>query len=150
MACMSSYNWLGSQPACANADLLQTVLRDEWGFRGMVISDYDGSYGYMMSENCMRNGNDLMLGYANAASNQFNNQSATAVLAMRKACKNIMYTIVNSGAYAGSENPVGGLSNMDKLFLKVNVISDVVIGGIAILVLVHYLLKKKKAAKAAE
>ncbi len=150
MACMSSYNWLGSQPACANADLLQTVLRDEWGFRGMVISDYDGSYGYMISENCMRNGNDLMLGYANAASNQFNNQSATAVLAMRKACKNIMYTIVNSGAYAGSENPVGGLSNMDKLFLKVNVISGVVIGGIAILVLVHYLLKKKKAAKAAE
>ena len=39
---------------------------------------------------------------------------------------------------------------MDKLFLKVNVISGVVIGGIAILVLVHYLLKKKKAAKAAE
>lgn len=150
MACMSSYNWLGSVPACANSDLLQTVLRGEWGFRGMVISDYDGSYGYMISENSMRNGNDLMLGYGNAASNQFANQSATAVLAMRKACKNIMYTIVNSGAYAGSENPVGGLSNMDKLFLKVNIIGGVVIGGIAILVLVHYLLKKKKAAKAAE
>mgnify|MGYP000255438631 CR=1 FL=1 len=28
-----------------------------------------------------------MLGYGNAESNQFNNQSATAVLAMRKACK---------------------------------------------------------------
>lgn len=150
MACMSSYNWLGSVPACANSDLLQTVLRNEWGFRGMVISDYDGSYGYMISENSMRNGNDLMLGYGNAASNQFTNESATAVLAMRKACKNIMYTIVNSGAYAGKENPVGGLSNMDKLFLKVNVIGGVVIGGIAILVLVHYLLKKKKAAKAAE
>ena len=150
MACMSSYNWLGSVPACANSDLLQTVLRNEWGFRGMVISDYDGSYGYMISENSMRNGNDLMLGYGNAASNQFTNESATAVLAMRKACKNIMYTIVNSGAYAGKENPVGGLSNMDKLFLKVNVIGGVAIGGIAILVLVHYLLKKKKAAKAAE
>ena len=59
MACMSSYNWLGGVPVCANADLLQTVLRDEWGFRGMVISDYDGSYGYMISENCMRNGNDF-------------------------------------------------------------------------------------------
>ncbi len=103
MACMSSYNWLGSVPACANSDLLQTVLRNEWGFRGMVISDYDGSYGYMISENSMRNGNDLMLGYGNAASNQFTNESATAVLAMRKACKNIMYTIVNSGAYAGKE-----------------------------------------------
>ena len=145
MGCMSSYNWLGGVPACANADLLQTVLRDEWGFCGMVISDYDGSYGYMISENCVRNGNDLMLGYGNAASKQFNNQSATATLAMRKACKNIMYTIVNSGVYAGKENPVGGLSNMDKLFLKVNVTGGIVIGGIALLVLVRYLWKKKKA-----
>lgn len=147
MACMSSYNWLGGVPVCANADLLQTVLRDEWGFRGMVISDYDGSYGYMISENCMRNGNDLMLGYGNAESNQFNNQSATAVLAMRKACKNIMYTIVNSGAYAGSEDPIGGMSNMDKIFLKVNVTGGIVIGGIALFVLVHYLRKRKKGLK---
>lgn len=148
MGCMSAYNWLGSVPACANSDLLQTVLRDEWGFRGMVISDYDGSYGYMISENCVRNGNDLMLGYGNAASNQFTNTSATATLAMRNACKNIMYTIVNSGVYAGDENPVGGMSNMDKLFLKVNVTGGVVIGGIAVLTIVVYLLKKKKAAKA--
>ncbi len=148
MACMSAYNWLGTVPACANSDLLQTVLRDEWGFRGMVISDYDGSYGYMISENCVRNGNDLMLGYGNAASNQFNNQSATATLAMRNACKNIMYTIVNSGVYAGDENPVGGMSNMDKLFLKVNITGGVVIGGLAVLTIVVYILKKKKAAKA--
>lgn len=148
MAVMTSYNWLGSVPACADADLLQTVLRDEWGFRGMAITDYDGSYGYMISENCVRNGNDLMLGYGNAASNQFPNQSATGTLAMRNACKNIMYTIVNSGAYAG-ENPVGGKSNMDKLFFKVNVIGGVVIGVIALLVLVRALLKRKKM-KAAE
>lgn len=148
-SCMSSYNFLGGVPACANSDLLQTVLRDEWGFEGMVISDYDGSYGFMISENCVRNGNDLMLGYGNAASNQFTNQSATAVLAMRQACKNIMYTIVNSGAYAGNTNPVGGMSNMDRLFLKVNVGGGVVIGGIAVLVLVHYIWKKKKTAKTA-
>ena len=90
-----------------------------------------------------------MLGYGNAASNQFPNQSATGTLAMRNACKNIMYTIVNSGAYAGDENPVGGKSNMDKLFMKVNVTAGVVIGVIAILVLVRALLKRKKM-KAAE
>ena len=149
MAVMTSYNWLGSVPACANSDLLQTVLRDEWGFRGMAITDYDGSYGYMISENCVRNGNDLMLGYGNAESNQFPNQSATGTLAMRQACKNIMYTIVNSGAYAGDENPVGGKSNMDKLFMKVNVTSGIIIGVIALLVLVRALMKRKKM-KAAE
>lgn len=148
-ACMSSYNFIGPVPVCANSDLLQTILRDEWGFRGMVVSDYDGSYGYMISDNSMRNGNDLMLGYGNAASNQLTDESASAVLAMRQACKNIMYTLVNSGVYAGSQNPVGGMSNMDLLFLKVNVIGGVVIGGIAVLVIVRYILKKKKAEKAA-
>ena len=146
-AVMSSYNFLGPIPSCANSHLLKSVLRDEWGFRGMVISDYDGSYGYMISDNCMRNGNDLMLGYNRAASNLLTDQSATAILAMRQACKNICFTIVNSGAYAGDTNPVGGLSNMDKLFLKVDVIGGVIILGIALLVIIRYLRKKKKAAK---
>lgn len=145
-ACMSSYNWIGSVPACTNKDLLKTVLRDEWGFKGMVVSDYDGSYGYMISDNCMRNGNDLMLGYGKAESNELKDQSATAVTAMRQSCKNIMYTLVNSGVYAGNENPVGGMSNMDKLFLKINIIGGIAIGGIALAVLGRYLLKKKKAS----
>ena len=148
-AVMSAFNYIGMEWGGSHSGLLNTVLRGEWGFRGMAITDYDGSYGYMISENCVRNGNDLMLGYGNAASNQFPNQSATGTLAMRNACKNIMYTIVNSGAYAGDENPVGGKSNMDKLFMKVNVTAGVVIGVIAILVLVRALLKRKKM-KAAE
>ena len=149
IAVMSSFNWIGTVPACANEDTLTTILRNEWGFQGMVITDYDGSYGYMITDHCIRNGNDLMLGYGNAESNQFPNQSATGTLAMRQACKNIMYTIVNSGAYAGDENPVGGKSNMDKLFMKVNVTSGIIIGVIALLVLVRALMKRKKM-KAAE
>ncbi|MDO5540990.1 MAG: glycoside hydrolase family 3 C-terminal domain-containing protein [Eubacteriales bacterium] len=145
-ACMSSFNWIGTIPSCGNEYLLKNVLRGEWGFQGMVITDYDGSYGYMISDHCVRSGNDLMLGFASAASNQFTDQSATATLAMRQACKNIMYTIVNSGYYAGDTNPVGGMTNMDKLFLKVNVIGGVVIGGIALIVLIRYLLKRKKKA----
>ncbi|MDO4521614.1 MAG: glycoside hydrolase family 3 C-terminal domain-containing protein [Eubacteriales bacterium] len=145
-AVMSSYNWIGTKPSCANNDLLQTVLRGEWGFKGMVITDYAGSYGYMISDHAVRNGNDLMLGYGSASSTQFPIESATVTKALRTSSKNIMYTIVNSGYYADG-NPVGGMSNMDKLFLKVNVGCGVVIALIAILVLVRYFLKKKKAAK---
>lgn len=143
-ACMSSFNWIGTKPSCGNENLLKNVLRGEWGFQGMVITDYDGSYGYMISDHCVRSGNDLMLGFASAASNQFTDQSATATLAMRQSCKNIMYTIVNSGYYAGNDDPAGGMTNMDKLFMKVNIGGGVIIGGIAILVLVRYLLKRKK------
>jgi beta-glucosidase len=36
---MCAYNSLNGQPACANTDLLQQHLRDDWGFQGYVVSD---------------------------------------------------------------------------------------------------------------
>ncbi len=38
---MTSFNELNGVPATANAFLLQQILRNEWGFEGVVISDYD-------------------------------------------------------------------------------------------------------------
>ena len=37
---MTSFNALNGVPATANPYLLQTILRDEWGFDGAVVSDY--------------------------------------------------------------------------------------------------------------
>jgi beta-glucosidase len=37
---MSSFNSLNGVPATANPFLMQTILRDEWGFDGLVVSDY--------------------------------------------------------------------------------------------------------------
>ena len=149
-AVMSSFNWIGTEPSCSNPNLLIDVLRNEWGFVGMVETDYNGSYGYMITDHCIRSGNDLMLGFGSAESNVLADQSATAVKAMRQSCKNIMYTIVNSGYYAGEEDPTGGLSNMDRIFLTVDIISGIVIVGISALVVVRYLRKRKKAVNEAE
>ncbi|WP_330848478.1 glycoside hydrolase family 3 N-terminal domain-containing protein, partial [Streptococcus suis] len=41
-AIMSSFNRIGTLWAGGNSDLLNTVLRDEWGFKGMVITDFAG------------------------------------------------------------------------------------------------------------
>jgi beta-glucosidase len=38
---MTSFNELNGIPATANTFLLQNLLRDEWGFDGVVVSDYD-------------------------------------------------------------------------------------------------------------
>ncbi len=112
----------------------------------MVETDYDGSYGYIISDHCVRSGNDLMLGFAMAASNQFTDESATATLAMRQACKNILYTIGNSGYYADGADG-GGMDNMTKTFLFAD------LGIAAALILLEVILltrynKKKKAAEA--
>lgn len=58
---MSSFNYIGNTYAGGNAALLQTVLRDEWGFKGFVLTDYFGGYGYQNADQEVRAGNDSML-----------------------------------------------------------------------------------------
>ena len=42
-AAMSSFNYIGNRWAGGCAQLLNNVLRDEWGFDGFVVSDWGGS-----------------------------------------------------------------------------------------------------------
>lgn len=119
IAVMSAYNWIGTTPACANDALLRGVLRDEWGFRGMVITDYDGSYGYMITDQCVRNGGDMMLGFGSYDTNKLSKKYATLAQEMREACKNILYTVANSGYYA-SDAQADTTNHMDALFLRLN------------------------------
>ena len=144
LAAMSSFNWIGTQPSCANNNLLNNVLRGEWGFTGMVETDYDGSYGYMITDHCIRNGNDLMLGFNSAESNKLTDKSATAVLAMRQASKNILYTVANSGYYADG-NPAAGMSKMTKLFVTVDVILAAILIAADAVVIIRFRKKRKKA-----
>ena len=110
----------------------------------MVETDYNGSYGYQITDHCIRNGNDLMLGFNGAASNVLSDQSATAVKAMRQACKNILYTVGNSGYYTvNDQSKSGGLSRMQKIFYGLDALTAAIV--IIPLALV-FMNKKKKAA----
>lgn len=161
---MTSYNWLGLIPVISNHELLTDVLRGEWGFKGVVISDYNGGYGYQITDAAIRAGNDLMLGYGVSTGTALTDTSAaTCVLAMRQACKNILYTVGNSGYYAEAAAAAheqrdqaaaaaaaagqSSLSKMDKLFIGVDVATGVVVLGLEALVLLRWLKKRKTSAK---
>lgn len=41
---MTSYNNINGRHASEDRGLLETILRDEWGFKGLVVSDWGGGY----------------------------------------------------------------------------------------------------------
>lgn len=145
LAVMSSFNFIGDTWTGADSTLLNNVLRDEWGYRGMVLSDWNGSYGYQNTDDAVRNGNDAMLGFSQHESNKITNTSATMVQAMRKAAKNILYTVVNSGNYTVPNPDADKMPFMTKLFIGVDTAVALVSIGIMAVVLVRYFKKRRKA-----
>ncbi len=146
-AVMSSFNYIGTQWAGGSYPLLTTVLRDEWGFRGFVETDYFGVYGYMDSDMAIRGGTDCMLvAYDTDTNHVTDTKSATSLKAMRQSCKNIMYTVVNSRAYE-PENLQTGLMNWQIFAIVIDVILGIVIVLLEVLAIRRF-IREKAAVKA--
>ena len=93
---MSSFNCVGSWWAGASKALLTTLLREEWGFHGVVVTDYAGP-DYMATNIGLRAGNDLWLNKASyPASSTWSATPHDAAILMRRAAKNILYACAHS------------------------------------------------------
>ena len=97
-AMMSSFNRIGLTWTGGSYALLTELLRDEWGFRGMVITDFVTTEPYMNEDQMIRAGGDLSLCNYGPLDDT---SSPTAVAAIRRAAKNILYTVANSNAMNG-------------------------------------------------
>ena len=95
---MSAFNRFGYSWAGASYSLLTQILRDEWGFRGLVITDWANNF--MSADKMVRAGNDLWLGGSGfaAAAVISNDNTPTHVAALRRAAKSVIYTVINSNA----------------------------------------------------
>ncbi len=144
-AVMSAFNYIGTTYAGAHPSLQQTVLRDEWGFRGAVLTDYFGGYGYQNADQLIRNGNDFMLATTDIT-NHVTDDSATSVIAMRTAAHNILYMAANSWMYADGE-PEVATPIWKTITYVVWGVTAVLFVGLEILAIKRF-MDRKKAAKA--
>ena len=143
-AVMSAFNYIGNTYAGGNNALLNTVLRDEWGFKGFVLTDYFGGYGYQNADQEVRAGNDSMLA-TTKITNHITDKSATSVKAMRQAAHNILYTAANSWQYANGEPKVATPIWKTAMYVAWGVTAVLVI-GLEIVAIKRYLNRKKAVA----
>ena len=146
-AVMVSWSFLGDKWTGECSNLMNTVLREEWGFRGMALTDFfrNNGHGFMNADAALANGVDVMLSTFNGEENNVANpEHPTSVLQMRNACKNVMYTVVSSWAYDG-EHEETGMENWKKAGIGIDIVIALFMAGMEVLVIRGY--KKRKNAE---
>ena len=138
-AVMSSFTRVGTRWAGGDYRLLTQILRDEWGFRGMVITDFNTIPSYMNSRQMAYAGGDLNL--ATQPVDWFDSSDINDVYVLRNNAKNILYTVANSNAM-NAEIIGYGAPTWQIILIVVDVV--LAVGFIAWGVLLAIFSRKKK------
>ena len=146
-ALMTSFNRIGGTWAGGHYNLIQKVLRDEWGFNGFVLTDYEvgkGKGAYMDTLQSLAAGGDAKLKTVGMdALFGFDIKKHEAYQGYgRDAAHHILYTVVNS---AGMNGYVHGVEFSNGFaYYKIILIVWDVFALIIILILGRKLLKANK------
>ena len=143
-AAMASWSYIGNIWVGESSALMKTILRDEWGFRGFVVSDFfrNNGHGFMNADEALANGVDAMLSTFAGGPNQVTDKTAASnVKYMREATKNIFYTTVNSWAY-DEEHTQTGMATWKKILIGADVLAGLLLLGGACMIYRKY--KKSK------
>lgn len=155
---MTSFNRLGATWAGGSRALLTNVLREEWGFDGMVITDFNtDNTSYMNVDQMIRAGGDLDLAQDKQPSlvskKGENRLTATQATLIREAAHNILYVLANSNVMNGIGDGVVmamGLSPWQEFNVWVGVgIGVVLIAWGAFAIALMYKKEKRRASAGA-
>ncbi len=147
-AYMESHNRLGATWVGGSSNLLENVLRTEWGFDGFVLTDYVGTPVYQSALQAVINGDDMMLcTKATADDISTYKDNAFVMTKVRQACHRILYTAVNTAAMNGitKDTKVVPVTPAWRIWLTVlTVVLYVAIAAGAVFVTYVFFFKKKK------
>ncbi len=107
MAIMSAYNLINGIHAANSRDLCTTVARNEWGFKGIIMSDWTATHpaGGSIAWQCIEAGNDLIMpGYAGDDENLRTalKNGDLSEKAVRDCVERLFNIILRTNAYEGA------------------------------------------------
>jgi beta-glucosidase len=145
---MSSFNRVGTTWCGASYPLCTTVLRNEWGFRGSVLTDFYMNWGstYANAQIGVLAGNDLYLNpfQHEALTVEMINSSNQLAQAAKTACKNALYMTSR-----GTVNTMVPVSSWRSIWLYGNVAAGVVFVA-SVIFLILGIRKSKHQGTAAQ
>ena len=101
---MTSYNRLGAVWAGGSEALINGVIRDEFGFKGCIITDYSDHQNFMIMDQALRAGGDLWMDGFVMGDFVYETESNSFKQELRRACKNILYMWTNAAYENASYN----------------------------------------------
>ena len=161
-AVMSSFNNLGSIWTGANYALLTDILRNEWGFRGTVVTDWSmgGDPGTMNPEQGLRAGNDIWLNPMGFTLGAPDTSDPTNIACARRSAHDVLFTLVDTIHYQDTFdrdsldtifNASVGVANRNEgtaWWIALLVVIDVLAVGGLVVWSVFLIRDKKSAVKA--
>lgn len=116
MGIMTSYNMVNGVHAANSQDLCTMVAREEWGFKGLIMTDWTTTTtttaGTCTASGCIRAGNDLIMPGAEADHEEMRQALRNGTLdvdSLRRCARNIIRICLCSNQYEEAR-PYGGLS----------------------------------------
>lgn len=143
-AIMSSFNRIGTTWAGGDWNLLTAVCRNEWGFDGFILTDYDNG-GYMDTAQMLRAGGDAKLSQYGSY-NKIDTSAADSHYA-REAAKHIFYCVVNSAAVNGYIHGVEEIPGFSYYVIILIVLDVLAAAGIAFIGVRMFLKLRKESQK---
>lgn len=109
MAIMTSYNMINGVHAANNYDICTRAARDEWGFKGMIMTDWTtttaSTAGECTASGCMRAGNDIVMPGADSDHEDLRAALANGSLSydeLRRCVYHTVRVILQSNQYEGA------------------------------------------------
>lgn len=129
---MNAFNRIGTKWCGANYELLTDVLRNEWGFHGIVITDFAGLPDYMDIKAGLQAGTDMWMNTNETSFDLGDYKNDPQIMTyLRNAAHDICYTVSHSVAMNGLSE-TSKLVNITPLWMKWMYTLDAVVAVLAV------------------